>query len=65
VRDEIAAAMRSSGSITADTLKMVTDHVKSSTSEKSCKYAKERLRYVFGAEDSHDVATTDWRFIQT
>ena len=55
VRDEIAAAMRSNTPITEDTLNMVAEHVKNGQNEISCKYAKERLDYVFGPEMSHDM----------
>lgn len=55
VRDEIAAAMRSTGPITEETLKMVADHVKNGINESSCKHTSETLNYVFGAEQSHPM----------
>ncbi|XP_067949476.1 KICSTOR complex protein SZT2-like [Watersipora subatra] len=55
VKDEIAAAMRSISPITEETLCMVAEHVKNGQNENPCKYAEERLDYVFGPEMSHDM----------
>lgn len=55
VRDEIAAAVRSAGPVTEQTLNMVVDHVKSSQDKAPCRHAKEPLTYVLSPETSHQM----------